>query len=437
MTSHSARPAIIRRAEETMHVAASTLDITPHGPTHLGGYEGRPAATRTAERLEANIAAFRAPDGERAVLVSLDLLYPGRLLREALEQQLPMLRPRQLLLAASHTHQAPMTDETKPRLGVVNERYVHSVAKAVSASARQLLTSTQEVRLSAGSREAKHSVNRRLRRLVTLRSTTTGGGILPFRLNINRVSFGADPNGPTDEAVSIFVGHSTDGRPLFAIWNYACHPVGFPDSAAIAAHFPHRVRAALRQELGDPSLPVLFLQGFSGNTRPSMGAGMGTGLPRRLCRYIMGGRFRNVGIHDYDDWTRSLAQIVLAAARQASPVTAEQLVLRRARRSAEHFVLGAQADGVSFQSVRFGSDLAIIGASAEVVAEYAPHIRAVAGARVVMCVGCIDHPFGYAPTSIQIRQGGYEAGGFCPAFGLQGVAPEIETEMTLGFASVL
>src|ERR1035438_3386938 len=32
------------------------------------------------------------------------------------------------------------------------------------------------------------------------------------------------------------------GRAQFVIWNYACHPVGFPEKDKVAADYPHYVR---------------------------------------------------------------------------------------------------------------------------------------------------------------------------------------------------
>jgi len=215
------------------------------------------------------------------VIISLDLLYPGRILRSALESALPELRPDQIFLAATHTHQAPMTDDTKALLGAPDDKYMDMLVLGLSRELRRLLFSeeTQIGVFSTAGVSAKHSINRRFRRRVTLarRSPSHWRGP-PVRLVFNSYLMAPNPHGVTDELITVLISRSPAGRAQFVIWNYACHPVGFPDKDKVAADYPHYVRDILRTTLGVADLPVLFLQGFSGNTRPSASVSKTSGL---------------------------------------------------------------------------------------------------------------------------------------------------------------
>ena len=58
------------------------------------------------------------------------------------------------------------------------------------------------------------------------------------------------------------------------LWNFACHPVMYHSPMNVSAHFPGDVRKELREILSD--IPVVFLQGFSGDIRPNNVAGGNT-----------------------------------------------------------------------------------------------------------------------------------------------------------------
>lgn len=424
-----------------MKIAASTVDITPTHPVVTGGYLDRPPLSEVAERLEANLVVLRGDSGsEPMVIISLDLLYPGRILRSALESALPELRPEQIFLAATHTHQAPMTDDTKVLLGDPDDKYMDLLALDLSRELRRLLLSeeTQIGEFSTAGVSARHSINRRFRRRVTLarRSPSHWWGP-PVRLAFNSYLLAPNPHGVTDELITVLISRSPAGRAQFVIWNYACHPVGFPDKDKVAADYPHDVRDILRTTLGVADLPVLFLQGFSGNTRPSASVSKTSGLSEWTRRMLFGPCFTTMTWNAHTTWARELGELVADGCAHALPLDEPVVSSRRSLIATSSVVAGAPEPWVSFHSIRFGSEFSIVGASAELVAEFSPMIRAMAGSEQVMCVGCLDHPFGYAPTSRIRAQGGYEGGDYCSMFSLGPLAENVEEEMLQGFRAVL
>jgi hypothetical protein len=422
-------------------IAASTVDITPTHPVVTGGYLDGTPLSEVAERLEANLVVLRGDSGsEPMVIISLDLLYPGRILRSALESALPELRPDQIFLAATHTHQAPMTDDTKALLGAPDDKYLDMLVLTLSRELRRLLLSdeTQIGELATASVLARHSINRRFRRRVTVwpRSSSRSWAP-PVRLVFNYYLLAPNPGGVTDELITVVISRTPAGRAQFVIWNYACHPVAFPDKDKVAADYPHHVRDILRTTLGVPDLPVLFLQGFSGNTRPSASVSKTSGLGSWARRMLFGPSFTKMTWDAYTAWAKELGELVAQGCAHALPLDDTAVSSRRSLSATSLFVAGAPEPVVSFHSIRFGSELSIVGASAELVAEFAPKVRAMAGSNQVMCVGCLDHPFGYAPTCRILVEGGYEGGDYCPMFSLGPLAENVEEEMLQGFKAVL
>jgi hypothetical protein len=400
---------------------------------------GKPL-TEVSERLEANLVVLRdGPGSKPVVVISLDLLYPGRILRAAIESALPELGPEQIFLAATHTHQAPMTDDTKALLGTPDDRYMDMLVLGLSRELRRLLLSEekQSGELSIAGVSASHSINRRFRRRVTLApAESRHWWAPPARLVFNSYLFAPNHHGVTDELITVLVARSPSGQAQFVIWNYACHPVAFPDKERVAADYPHHVRDILRTTLGVHDLPVLFLQGFSGNTRPA--SGPKASGPRAWARRMMfGPSFANMTWNAYTSWARELGELVAEGCANASPLDGAVVSSRRTLIAASSVVAGAPEPSVSFHVVRLGSEFSIVGASAELVAEFAPKVRAMAGGAHVMCVGCLDHPFGYAPTSKIRAEGGYEGGDYCSMFGLGPLSENVEQEMLKGFGAVL
>jgi hypothetical protein len=422
-------------------IAASTVDITPTHPVVTGGYLDGTPLSEVAERLEANLVVLRDDYGsEPMVIISLDLLYPGRILRSALESALPELRPDQIFLAATHTHQAPMTDDTKALLGAPDDTYMDLLVLGLSRELKRLLLSdeTQIGEFSTAGVSARHSINRRFRRRVILdrRSPSHWWGS-PVRLVFNSYLLAPNPHGVTDELITVLISRSPTGRAQFVIWNYACHPVGFPDKDRIAADFPHHVRDILRTRLGVADLPVLFLQGFSGNTRPSATVSKTSGPGQWTRRMMFGPWFTKMTWDAYTAWASELGELVADGCGNSSPLADTAVSSCRSLSATSSFVAGAAEPEVSFHSIRFGSELSIVGASAELVAEFSPKIRAMAASEQVMCVGCLDHAFGYAPTSRIRAEGGYEGGDYCSMFSLGPLAENVEEEMLQGFRAVL
>jgi hypothetical protein len=73
--------------------------------------------------------------------------------------------------------------------------------------------------------------------------------------------------------------------------------------------------------------------------------------------------------------------------------------------------------------VRLGDSIELVALSAEATVEWQSILDQeipVQNGRIRLYAGYLGALFGYLPTAVQIRQGGYEVEGFQPLFGLSG-----------------
>ncbi|HTY55136.1 MAG TPA: hypothetical protein VMB26_08050 [Candidatus Binataceae bacterium] len=386
-------------------ISAGATDITPPRPLMLGGFDKRPRPfSNIASSLEANVLILTGRSS-RVIIVSTDLLYPGQTLRDRLTRNLGLERnAAELFLCASHTHYAPMTAPAMPRLGVADPTYVGYVADQIASLIKSIEGQDAPAECSYREGMAHHSINRRL---VRLRLTKFG---------LARSSrFGPNPLGERDESVRIVTFSNAAGAPLCVIWNYACHPTGFPDLLAVSAEYPGVVRARLRAEFGN--IPIVFLQGFSGDVRPPFVGTPGgvIGLARRVLR---GPQFRIPSRDEWEQWSSGLAECVASIARSpARPIELSAPKLTRTEIAEREFAAGGSGDKSLFWHTIDCGGFRIIGVNAEPVVEYRRLVEKYLNGTPFLTAGCLDQAHCYLPIDTMIPERGYEVDGFRPLLG--------------------
>jgi hypothetical protein len=405
---------------QTLTLAAGVRDITPDLPVTLFGYGTRREATRVADSLEINALLLR--DSSSAALVfSCDLLFLSHdfceVLRDRVRTHPNAPRSYDVFCAASHTHFAPAIDRTKPVLGAVSEEYIAAVLEAARGLIDELLSCPGvpvQVHYTTG--RAQHAINRRKRAF----------GRTLLRPNLQ---------GYKDETIHAISFLDTDKRPRALIWNYACHPVAFPDRCAVSADFPGVVRLKLREAVSDSRLPILFLQGFGGNVRPPA---IDRSWPRRpkllALRTLAGPGFGTFSHAEYRSWAGSLAATVSDVFHGPSgPARAGMIRFASQQFDLRELINGSSGDRpVWLRHLWLADDILLVGVSAEVVAEYTPLIQQLHPRARVIPVSCVDWVFGYLPSESVLEEGGYEAGGYFGAFGLEGTFRDDVESVILG-----
>jgi len=388
-------------------ISSGTVDITPQRPLVLGGYAKRTTPFRgIADRLEANVLLVRGVSS-RVVIVTTDLLYPGETLRSLLLEYLGFAdKPEQLFLAASHTHFAPMTAPSMPRLGVVDAGYVRYVFVQIAGLIKSLEKAGASCDCTYHEGRAHHSMNRRLVRLrVTRSGLSTGAG------------WGPNPNGERDESVRILKFSKTGGDPVAIIWNYACHPNGFHDREHISAEYPGVIRSRLRSEFGN--IPILFLQGFSGDVRPPF-VGVSSGIAGLARRVLLGPQFRTPVQAEWEQWSNSLADCVTSIARSsAARLETSSPMVKRIEIPEHEFSSGEGGNKSLFWHLLDCGGFRVAGINAEPVVEYRRLIDQLIGVPV-LTAGCLDQTHCYLPSDTMIPRRGYEVDGFRRLMGFDG-----------------
>ena len=385
-------------------ISAGSVDITPRRPVMLGGYYKRTAPfTAVASRLEANVLLIRGASS-RVAIVSTDLLYPGETLRAQLVENLGLAaKGEELFFAASHTHYAPMTAPSMPRLGIVDLEYVQYVATQITALIKSIEHQGEACVCTYHEGRADHSMNRRLVRLRMTRSGLAWSS-----------GFGPNPNGDRDESVRILKFSKPGGKPSAVIWNYACHPTDFPDFLQVSAEYPGIVRSRLRSELGD--IPILFLQGFSGDVRPPF-SGRSTGIAGFARRVLVGPQFRQPLRSEWEEWSNSLAELVASFARSALRRSQiNSLMLKRVEVPENEFAAGGSGNKSLVWHLIDCGGFRIVGINAEPVVKYRRLLEESLAGEPLLTVGCLDQPVCYLPSDNMIAERGYEVEGFRTLF---------------------
>jgi len=234
------------------------VDITPPAGEQMWGYEDRrqPAAG-TLDPLYARVLVLEAGPStapRRLALVTLDLgrsFGPGSLarLRAAAKQSSGISC---LLVAASHTHSAPVIrDEYRDAPPAWEQAALDKIGRAIAEATGGL----QTARMGVGT-GAVYIGHNRLR-------VNPDGSVSWFERNPTRI-----PTAPVDPTVMVLRIDRADGTPLAVLTNYACHPVVFgADNLRYSADFPGVMNRVVEQALGGP-VQSFFLQGAPGDINP-------------------------------------------------------------------------------------------------------------------------------------------------------------------------
>ena len=399
-----------------LRCASGHIDITPPAPVPLAGVEGRVQPWREVTTpLEAN-ALLLAEGDERVLMVTADLLYFGPDLADAVRAAAAGfgIAADRVVLVASHTHFAPATDRSKPRLGEVDAAYLaFAQRRLVGLVAEVASAPTVAVRIEASRLPTELSINRRRR--WPLPTWTREG----FRLGPSTV-MAPVPGAPRDAHVDLLRLVDDAGAVRCIAWKFACHPVCFPASLNICAEFPGHARQRLRAQLSS-DVPVLFWQGFTGDVRPNL-PGIRT-WKDRLHALRRGPGFGEVDLSTWTQWADALAQVVCrAAASTTARVVSAPIVVASTAIAMARLLDGAANPlavqrPLQVQRLAFGDQLELLFFGAEVCS---PYLASFGAGERTLCVGYAGHVFGYLPSQQQADEGGYEGGSYFERFGLTG-----------------
>jgi hypothetical protein len=358
-------------------------------------------------------------NGQTLIIVSVDWIFASLGLRERiLIRCAGRLDEASLVVAASHAHTSPNPDRTKVGFSRVNLDYVAWAESAIANRIEEMLRSG-----------AWH--------LARLRFTTTACDCAihrrrkiwwPEGFRVRRVvSIFPNANGPCDRELRLLRVENEDDSLVAVIWGVSCHPTEWPRYSELSSDYAGGVRQALRAGIGT-QVPVVFLQGFSGDLRPPcIGRWPKRGRWRsRLLSFafsfVNGPLFVGFTLREYQAWMDSIGECAKRALNQAAHSTpmVTKLSIRRTAIELSALGLSGEISELICHSFELDEKITVVGISAEVCWEWAELVQRAFADKTIWTVGYIDRVFGYLPTQAMLPEGGYEITGFQRSFGITG-----------------
>jgi hypothetical protein len=411
--------------------------ITPTVPMPMAGYASRGAkpASATLNDLWAKVLVLQDDRGQRAVLVTFDLVGLDRDLSNRITTRLMrehQLSRQSIALCCSHTHSGPVVNRNLATMHYflfdeehrqLVDEYARSLEDAVVRAVGQALAGIKPSELAWGSGTATFAVNRRNNKEAEVPQRQAAGEL----------------RGPVDHDVPVLAVRQ-GGSLAAVVFGYACHCTtlaGFEWTGDYAGF----AQAELEEQY--PGAQAMFWAGCGGDQNP---------LPRRTVELA-----RNYG-HQLAEAVSSVLQQPLAPLSSrlttsyreidlplAPPPTREALQTEAAgtnpyiRSRAEALLRGL--DQGRPIPVRYPYPIAVwqlggkicwIFLGGEVVVDYSlalkENLTQESQPRAsIWCTAYSNDVMAYIPSRRVLLEGGYEGGGAMVYYGLPGPwAPEVE-----------
>jgi hypothetical protein len=251
---------------------AATSNITPPLGSSLNGGMSDRNATHIHDELHARCLVLDDGATRLAFAVCDSCMIP----REVTDQAKAYLKnevglpPENVLISATHTHEAPTCTGVFQSDTVAG--YPEFLARRIADGIRRAINNLEPAKIGWGvGREPTQVFNRRWFMKEGFALTDPfGRGTDKLRMNPPAGSDMLDrPAGPTDPDVSLVSVQSKDGRPIAVLANYSLHYVGDAAAGAVSADyfaiFADRIQHLLKADRQDPPFVGIMSNGTSGN----------------------------------------------------------------------------------------------------------------------------------------------------------------------------
>jgi neutral ceramidase len=416
-------PCAFGAVSDALEVGLAVRDITPELPIWLAGYAAR---NRPADKIDQPLLvqalALKNPTGERFVFVALDNCevshaFIAPVLRE-LEQK-HQLKRGAVMVVSSHTHSAPVLDNTldgmfelpdveRARIHKYSETLRGRLAEVVAAA----LADFQPARLEQGAGRATFAMNRRV-------------------YQDDKVVFGENPDGPVDWQVSVLKVSGTNGTVRAVIFGYGCHGTSLSgdDFYTVSGDYMGYARQQIQSVY--PGVTAIYLTGMGADSNPSPRgrlldarrhglelAGAVAGVLDRPMRPVRGQmKFA------YDEADLPLVDSPNREQIEKDARNNDLYVRNRAAASLKLLDQGKPLPSsvpLPLAAVRIGNDLTLVAMGGEVVVDYGIRFKRLFAADHPWLIGYAYEVPCYIPSARIIKEGGYEAQSSLIYYGLYG-----------------
>lgn len=396
------------------------MQLNPVNSVFLGcGSGSKVGPEKVLDSLEANIlVVWSRSKSKRLVIISVDTLFLGPSVSNSIVKGLSNeFRPEEIFLAATHTHTAPMIDETKPLLGPPNMDYAQFLVTQIVEVCLTLATKEPVLAsMSTWKTELGGVVSRRLRRLVEFSRNGIRVNVILQRPNLLAQS--VTPQATLAE----FRGLSGELLAVLAV--VPCHPVAYRGTEALSADVPGALRHTLRsRSQSGNETPFIFLQGASGDLNPfCKPKWLAGGIVSLMDQIVNGFLFATFTQKELYEWAQIRVKEMWASRKmsqgdQAIDSTGEigTSLYEYPLNSFLETAINVDTRTVSIHRLEI-EDLRLVGASAELT--HALKIELLDKLKGSELVGCLRDSFGYIASAYQTDEGGYEADGHQEPFSI-------------------
>lgn len=392
------------------NVGTATRVITPERSMRMAGFAARTdPSDGTMMDLHAKAMAVEDETGERAVVVSAEVLQISRDVRAAVEERVANecgIDPDSLVLNASHTHYGPeyrevrfevygMDADERAQGRAYRERLIAELVDVVCGAVDAL----EPAELRYGRARCGIAMNRRL-------PTQSG------------IRFEQAPDGPVDLDVPVLAAYRGDD-PAAILFGYACHPTCLPLITEYSGDWVGHAMANLEEHYDGAT--AVFLQGCAGDIKayPQNTSDLSEQHGRALSNSVRAALdARTERVHGplrtvYEETPLEFEAAPPRAELEDDLESDDEFRRRHAglllEQIEDHGAVPTEYP-YPIQAIGFGDDLTMVTMGGEVLVGYSLALKdRLDGA--VWPVAYSNCGFTYVPTERAVYQGGYEGGG--------------------------
>jgi neutral ceramidase len=257
-------PPAICSAEPAWKAGLARRNITPTEPLWLSGYGSRDHTSEgTRLPLWGKVLALESADGQRAMIISLDVVGLDRETAQQVRQELQAkagIQADRIAICSSHTHTGPVVGRNLDTMyffsaeeGAKIQRYTRRLQEHLIQAGEEAVRNLTTAHLSWGVGWENFGVNRRNNPEPLVRAHRAAGKL----------------RGPVDYDVPILRITDAQDQLTALIFGYACHATVL-DDYLFSGDYPGFAQAELERR--HPGVQAMFLAGCGADINP---------LPRR------------------------------------------------------------------------------------------------------------------------------------------------------------
>jgi hypothetical protein len=423
MIAEGGAPFASAAGNSPLHVGVAVRDVTPEGPIWLAGYAARKKpADKIDQPLLAQALALKNPSGERFVFISLDNCEVSHGFTAPVLKQIEETRGLgrgAVMIVSSHTHSAPVLDNTLEVMYDLGEadrervrKYSDLLRKKLVEVVGAALADLKPAQLEHGVGRATFAMNRRV-------------------YQEDRVVFGENLDGPVIWDVPVLKVKGTNDVIRAVVFGYSCHGTSIAGDDFYIVSGDYMAYARQQIEALYPGATAVYLTGMGADSNPSPRgrlldakrhglelAGAVVGVLNRPMRAV-GGSLKFA----YDEVELPFEDAPAREQLEKDSKDKDVYVRRRAEvylsrlNKSEPSPTGIK---LPLAAIRIGTDLTFLAMGGEVVVDYGIRFKRLFAEDHPWLVGYAYEVPCYIPSVRILKEGGYEAQSSLVYYGFYG-----------------